>query len=294
MLAEVEQEEPREEAEAVEIEETTEEVQSEVVEQEGATPEENTEEVTEDENDEVVVTIGEESLTSDEDEMQDSSVIRNFRKQTREQAKLLKEQAKELEKYKAATEKPAELGKMPELEDFDYDEAKYREGLKDYLAKEQEVKAVAKQAEVEKVEAEKVWNQKLADYGESKAKLKVAGFQEAEETTQLALDDVKQGMIIQYATNPELVVYAIGKNPERAEKFSKIKDSGEFIKQMTLLESTMKVSSKKTIPGPESTVKGSAPKAGTSDNALEKLRKEAEVSGNYNKVMEYNRNKRKK
>ena len=88
------------------------------------------------------------------------------------------------------------------------------------------------------------------------------------------------------------MVYAIGKDPERAEKFSKIKNYAEFAFKLGQLEKDLKVSSKKTTPPPERKLGGSAPKSGVSDSQLDTLRSEAEATGNYNKVMEYNRVKK--
>ncbi|MNR63710.1 hypothetical protein D3C85_1861090 [compost metagenome] len=57
----------------------------------------------------------------------------------------------------------------------------------------------------------------------------------------------------------------------------------------------MKVQPKgKTPPAPERTVSGAGSKVGATDAQLDKLRAEAERTGNYTKLMEYKKKQREK
>jgi hypothetical protein len=51
----------------------------------------------------------------------------------------------------------------------------------------------------------------------------------------------------------------------------------------------LKVTSRKPSAAPEQIVSGNAPKSGTVDNTLERLRAEAERTGDLTKVMAYKR-----
>jgi hypothetical protein len=237
------------------------------------------------------VTVGEEAEESLPPE-EDSSVIRNLRKNTREQAKKLKEQEKMIADLKGPVAGLPTLGEKPTLEGSDYDADKFSEALEDWHNQKRAHEDEKAKVEVQEKEAQKAWQTKVEFYEEAKSKLKVAGFEEAEDTAKTTLDENQQGIIVQCATDPALMVYAIGKDPERAEKFSKIKNYAEFAFKLGQLEKDLKVS-KKTTPPPERTVKGSAPKSGTSDSTLDKLRAEADKTGDYNKVMQYKRNKAK-
>jgi len=53
------------------------------------------------------------------------------------------------------------------------------------------------------------------------------------------------------------------------------------------LETKLKVTSRKTAPAPEKTIKGSGALSGSSDSQLERLREEAARTGDMSKVVAY-------
>jgi len=60
------------------------------------------------------------------------------------------------------------------------------------------------------------------------------------------------------------------------------------------LETQLKVSSKKSPPPPEKAIRGSGSGSGSVDSTLERLRAEAEKTGNMSKVIAYKQQLRKK
>jgi hypothetical protein len=99
-------------------------------------------------------------------------------------------------------------------------------------------------------------------------------------------------VILQGADNPALVVYALGKNPKKAKELSSIADPVKFAFAVAKLEKELKVMPRKSAPAPERVVQTTGPKSGAVDSTLERLRAEAEKTGDYNKVMQYKRQKR--
>lgn len=242
------------------------------------------------EEDEVVVSIGEEESPPQEQERA-PDWVRELRKQHREAQRKIREYEARLsqqERPKALT-----LGQKPKLEDFDYDADKFEQALDSWFEQKRKVdefNTKAKQAE----EAQKAsWEQKLTHYGKAKAELKVKDFEDAEETVLQNLNVVQQGVILQGAENPALVVYALGSNPAKAKELSEIKDPVKFAFAVAKLEKDLKVTQRKAPP-PEKTVVGSARASGAVDSTLERLRADAERTGDYTKVMQYRRQQRSK
>lgn len=263
------------------IESEVPETEVEVVEEAVAdTPEQEVEAV----EDEVVeVTFGEESLAS-EDAENDSTVIRTLRKNQREQAKLIKEQKKKLEQLEGP--KVPKIGEKPTLEQFDYDAEKFEEALIDYQEKKREVSIHEEEAQRTQKAQEESWQAKLNGYHESKKELKVADFDEAEEVLKDTFDENQQGMLVNYAKNPALLAYAIGKDPVKAERLSKIKDYGQFAYELGQLEKDLKVS-KKSKPQPEKRISSSGAAGGSAATTLDKLREEAAKTGEFSKVVAF-------
>ena len=84
-----------------------------------------------------------------------------------------------------------------------------------------------------------------------------------------------------------MVIYALGKNVKKAQALAAIEDPIEFAFAISDLEKDLKVTKRKTAPAPEKTVRGNAAVSGTVNSQLERLRAEAEKTGNYTKVAAY-------
>lgn len=239
------------------------------------------------EEDGVVVTIGEEAPPPEEEETERAPEwVRDLRKQYREEKRRNKELQEQLAATTGAT-KVAELGQKPTLEAADYDTERYEKELAAWYErkrKHDEAEA-ARQAEAETAERE--WKQKLEGYQSAKATLKVRDYDDAEEVVQDAFTVTQQGMILQGADNPALLVYALGKNPKRAKELASIKDPVKFAFAVARLETQLKVTKRKASSKPEPTISGTGRPSGSVDSTLERLRKDAEKTGDYSKVYAY-------
>lgn len=249
----------------------------------------------EDEEEDFVVTInGEAPDPEDEEEARAPDWVRDLRKQYREE----KRRTKELEQKLAQMERgsaPAvqPLGQKPTLEAADYDTERYEKDLAAWYEKKRQhdERQISVQAEQKAVQQE--WEKKLESYHSSKADLKVRDYEGAEDVVQDTLSVMQQGMIVQGADNPALVVYALGKNPKKAKELASITDPVKFAFAVAKLETNLKVTSRKASAKPEKKVSsGTGRPSGSVDSTLERLRAEAERTGDYSKVFQYKKQKR--
>lgn len=237
------------------------------------------------ESDDVVVTIGEETPPHEEEHAQAPEWVRELRKNYRE---LQRENRELKEKVTApgAETKPAQLGKKPTLEEHDYDADKFEEALANWYEQKRKVDEQQTKAEAEAKAAQDAWNAKLTAYGKAKTELKVKDFDDAEAVAQENFSATQQGIILQGAENPALVIYALGKNPKKAKELASITDPVKYAFAVAKLETQLKVTQRKAPP-PEKTLSGTGRVSGTVDSTLERLRAEAEKSGDYSKVIAY-------
>lgn len=246
---------------------------------------------TEGDDDEVVVSIGEEAPPPEET-TRAPEWVRELRKADREKARRIKELEAKLNAAAATETKPVALGAKPKLEDHDYDTEKFEAALADWY----ERKRVADQRVEQQRQAEKAqhdaWQARLESYGKARAELKVRDFEDAEATAQEVLDVTQQGIVVQGADNPALVIYALGKNPKKAKEIAGIKDPVKFAFAVAKLEKELKVTNRKAAPPPERTIQGTGRVSGAVDSTLERLRAEAEKTGNYTKVIQYKAQRR--
>jgi hypothetical protein len=151
---------------------------------------------------------------------------------------------------------------------------------------------MAAKAEADQREQQKAWQARLDNYGKAKTELKVKDFEDAEDVSKEKLSVTQQGIILQGAENPALVIYALGKNPKKAAELGSITDPVKFSFAVAKLETQLKVSNRKSPPPPEGTVRGTGAVSGAVGNQLERLRAEAEKTGDLSKVMAFKRQQR--
>jgi hypothetical protein len=245
------------------------------------------EQESQEEEETVVVTIGDEEPEEEPEKAPDW--VRDLRKKNREDQRRIKELEAKLEQ-KEAPAKPV-LGEKPTLEGFDYDSDKYEAALDEWYTKKRQVDAEQEQLKKAEEQQQQEWQAKLDAYGEKKAALKVADYDEAEAMAQDMFDATQQGIMVQGADNPALVIYALGKNEKKAKELSVIKDPVKFAFAIAKLETQLKVSGKKAPPPPEKVVTGSG-KSSAIDSTLDRLREDAAKTGDYSKVHAYKRKKR--
>ena len=245
------------------------------------------------EDEELVVTIGDEEPEQSEDGNNAPEWVRNIRKQNRQLKKELRDLKKQSESSNDSKPK-VELGKKPTLEDHEYDNAKYEDALDSWYQRKIEVDKQNEKLKTEQELLESQWQNTLKDFNNKKEKLKskAVDYDEAEFNIQESLSASQQGMIVQGAIDPAVVFYALGKNPTKLKEIAEIKDPVKFSFEVSRLETQMKVQGrKKPVVKPEKIVKSSAPGNGM-DATLDELRKTAEKTGDYTKVIQYKRSKK--
>jgi hypothetical protein len=245
-----------------------------------------------DDDDEVIVTIGDEAPPQEDEHDQAPEWVRELRKAHRETQRENRELKAKLEATTQTETKPAAVGKKPTLEEFDYDTERYEQELTSWYERKRKADAQAAKQEEDEKKQEQAWQQQLNAYGEKKSKLKVKDFDDAEAIVLETFNQTQQGIVIQGAENPALVFYALGKNHDRIKELASINDPVKFAFAVAKLEKDLKVKNRKAPPAPERKVGGTAPKSGSVDSTLERLRAEAEKTGDYTKVTKYRRQKR--
>ena len=244
------------------------------------------EQQTEDSAEEVVITIKGESPPPEEEEKQAPEWVKNLRKSYRELQREKRELEEKLKMVLPATENnPVVLGRKPTLEACDYDSDKFENELSGWFErKRQSEEAEAKQRTRQQSEQE-AWQKKLEGYNQSKTGLKVSDFTEAEETVLENLSVTQQGIILQGAQNPAVMVYALGKNPKKAKELAEIKDPVAFAFAVAKLETQLSVT-RKQLPPPEKRIVSNG-NPGTSSVQLDRLRDEAARTGDFTKVIAF-------
>lgn len=216
--------------------------------------------------------------------------VKELRKKNRDNQKTIKALEARLEE-KDTPAKTA-LGEKPTLEGCDFDTEKFESDLGSWHERKRQADSEVEQAGKVKEQQQTAWNESLESYGTKKAELKVADYDESEAVAQEHLDVTQQGIIVQGADNPALVIYALGRNEKKAKELAAIKDPVKFTFAVAKLETQLKVSGKKAAPAPEKKIKSGTANSSAVDSALERLRTEAAKTGDYSKVIAYKRNKK--
>lgn len=241
------------------------------------------------------VVIGDEDDENGEDGKPAPQWVKGLRQQHRDQAKRLRELEDENKRLKAPAAAAPTVGAKPTLEGCGYDDAKFEAELTAWYESKRKVDE-AEAAKKAKADAEAAaWQKKLDSYKNDTSKLNAPDFDVAEEVVRQRLDVTQQGIIIQGSDNPRLVVYALGKNPKKAEELAAIKDPLQFAFAVAKMETQMKISTgKKAPPAPDKPLNGgSGNLSGGVDSQLESLREEAAKTGDYTKLNKYKTDKRK-
>lgn len=214
--------------------------------------------------------------------------VKELRKRNRE----LDRQNRELMRQVQGQTQQSQVGAEPKLEDFDYDADKFKAAYAVWFeAKRKETDHKA-QIEAASLREQTQFAAKLQDYSTKKTTLGVKDFADAEALVEETLNPQQQAVIVKYAKNPALVVYALGKNLGKMTELARSTDLLEFGIQIRELENQLKVTpGKKTIPAPEKRIEGTAP-SGNLDGTLERLRAEAQRTGDFTKVLAYKNRKK--
>ena len=249
-----------------------------------------------DEDDDLVVSIGDEAISEPEEKEAAPAWLKEMRQAHREAVRENRELKKRLKTIENPEPAVKPLRAKPTLEGHDYDAHEYEDDLDKWHAEKRHYDAIKEKQEAEQAQQEKAWQEKLSGYEEAKTKLrqKLPDFDEAEATILENFSKTQQGIVLQGADNASLVIYALGKNSERAKALAKITDPVKFAFAVAKLEKDINVKKRdRSPPPPEKTLNGTGSKQGAVDSTLERLREEAAKTGNYSKVMQYKASKRK-
>ena len=241
--------------------------------------------------DEVVVSIGEEAPPTEE-EVRAPEWVRELRKTNREKERRIRELEARLTATTTENKPVVTMGPKPKLEDHDYDADRYEQALDAWHERKRQHDLEAETVKRSELEQHQAWQAKLDSYGKAKAELKVRDYEDAEETVQQLLNVTQQGVVLQGADNPALVIYALGKNPKKAKEIAEITDPVKFAFAVAKLEKELKVTNRRAAPAPERIVSGTGRSSGAVDSTLDRLREEAARTGNMTKVIQYKAQKR--
>jgi hypothetical protein len=251
---------------------------------EGETPPAEAEET------ELVVSIGNEEPPAEPEASPEAPAwVKELRKQNREQQKRIKELERSIQAPAAKGETNSAPPQKPTLQDVDYDTGAYEAKLDDWYTAKAEYDRKESERQREKDAAKGAWEAKITGYNTAKAELKARDFDDAEAVIADVLSVTQQGIILDGAEKPALLVYALGKNPKKAAELAAITNPVAFAAAIGRLEASLKVTQRKPSAAPEQIPSGNAPKSGSVDNTLERLRDEAAKTGDLSKVMAYKR-----
>ncbi len=256
-----------------------------------AEPGNDDQESSDEDDSEVIVTIGDTPAPEESEEQKAPQWVKELRKSHRETQRENRELKQKLEAMDNPAPAAVKLGAKPALEDFDYDTERYEKELAAWYDKKRQVDQREADAKAAQESQQKAWQEKLDAYNEKKTKLRVKNFDDAEANVLEAFDETQQGIVIQGADDPALTFYALGSNDAKLKELASIKDPVKFSFAVAKLETQLKVKNRKAPP-PERTVSGTAPKSGAVDSELERLRDEATRTGDYSKVHQYKKQKK--
>lgn len=245
-------------------------------------------------SDGVVISIaGEPPAPEDDEEVRAPEWVRDLRKNYREEKRRAKDLEQKLARFETQAPGAATLGPKPTLEKVDYDTDRYEKELANWYEKKRQHDDREVSVRSEQQAVQKEWERKLEGYQSAKAGLKVRDFEFAEDVVQDNLSVMQQGMIVQGADNAALVVYALGKNPKKAKELASITDPVKFAFAVAKLETQLKISNRKAQVSPERKISGTGRPSGAVDSTLDRLRADAEKTGDYSKVFQYKKQKQK-
>lgn len=279
------------------LEEMNAETEIEAVEETTETVEETTEEVTEtdaeqtteSDDDEVVVTIGEDSQPSEDEEKANPwEKVREVTKEKKALTRELKKAQEKLESLTAPQVKAEDPGVKPTLESCDYDEETFDKSLAGWYEQKRLFDEEQNRVKAEQDKQATEWQKVQEAYAEKKRELKVPD--EIEQVVLDELNEIQQGILAKHAINPALVVLGLGNNPQKLDELAKIQDPIAFALHMRDLEGQTKVN-KRTRPKvpPETQIPATGGAGVSSDKHLEALEAEADKTGDRTKILAYKR-----
>ena len=250
-----------------------------------------TDEAPADEPEGLIVTIGDETPPEEAEENAAPTWVKDLRRQNREMARALRQRDEELTRLKGSGQAAAVVvGEKPTLAGCEFDEAKFEAELSAWHDRKRQADDAQRERQQAEQKAQQAWQATLSGYKAAAAQLKVANFEEAEQTVQDSFSVVQQGIMLKALKQPALVVYALGMNPKKAKELAAITDPVEFAGEVARLETQIKAQPRKSPPPPTRNIGGGTGGSGVGgDLELARLEKEAQRTGDRSKVVAYKR-----
>lgn len=247
----------------------------------------------------LVVSLGEEP-EQPEDEKRAPDWLRDLRKSNREKDRRIRELESQLNAGRPAEAQQIEVGKEPEVDDYETwteeGKAKFKKDWAEWNARSNAAAKQKADREAAEQQQRESWQRTQSAYDTAKTALKVENFEDAEDAVKESLNQTQQGILL-VAMEPKkaaLMVFALGNSPKKLKELSAITDPIKFTVAVTKLESEMKVSKTKAAPAPERVVRGNVAGAAPVDSQLERLRAEARKTGDFTKVIDFQRKQNEK
>lgn len=242
-------------------------------------------------DEEFVITAGDEEPEPSDDDFSGKPAptwVKDLRKKEREARKRIKELEAQVQQAKPA-DKPIEVGAKPKLSDFDYDEDQFESAVEQWHERKRQVEQQQASKQAEEEQAQQAWQTKMQSYEERRQTVaaKVRDFEEVEEAAKDKLTPTQQGILIHAAENPELIMYHLGKHPNKAKELAEITDPIQFAFAAAKLDSQMKIQTRKPSTQPERKPSGSAGLAGAVDQKLAQLEAKAAKTGDRTELIKY-------
>ena len=232
-----------------------------------------------------------ESPTSTEEDDSESAPqwVKDLRAQHKESQRRIKEleaEKSERESQPVVQHEELPIPKMPTLESVDYDDEAHEKAVGDWLEQVNEIKTKNANFKQHQEAAQKQYQEKFETYQTKRSEI-VKKFKDYEQVEQLVIQGLKpekQAMIIAESTKPEMVSYALGKNPELLKRFNDAKSPIEVGRILGEIEQKANVVSRAKV---KSNTTPTVRKAGTpSQRGLEAAIEKARKNGDYTTVMQ--------
>ena len=249
-------------------------------------------------NDEITITIEGEQPQEDaepqEPEAQKSWVnkLRRDREEALRKTRELERRLAEIEAAKQAEAEPQDPGPMPKIADVGFDDEAHEKALAKWIEDTAAYKDVKSKHEAKAKAERDRWAGLHTSYVEKQKALGVPDYKAAEDAVVATLSVGQQNAILEVIADPAAFVYALGKNPAKAEELAKLGDTARFVAEIARLEGKVKLE-RKSPPPPESRLPGTSAGGGGSLAArLSAAQKAAEISGDYDEVYKVKREMR--
>jgi hypothetical protein len=239
-------------------------------------PDDEATEPDEDEEGETFVGFaGEEDTEAAPASESDSSVIREMRNAIRERDRQIRELSKRMPQ-----EPEVELGPKPTLESCEYDEERFEAEVTAYHERKAKVAAKQAEAEEQRKAQQAAFAKKVEAFDAEKASLGIANFDEIEAEIAASLPQETVAAIM-HSDKPATLMAALVRSPGKMEQLSKL-NLLEAAMMIGELKAKVMVDKRKSKAAPDRGIQGRTASGGGN---LEKLRQQAERSGDYSQYL---------